>query len=431
MKGSTLKRCGCRDESGKLVGGGCPKLKNARHGSWFYVAELPAHPDGRRRQRRRGGFVTEREAALALAALTEQLRLGDFAEAGDLTVGAWLDEWLAGRVRLQPSSVYANKGAIRLYLKPALGHLRLDRLRMGDIERLYAVMRTLGSDQAVHSELAARLLAARNPTAGPRYPRPLSGATIRRAHAVLHGALNTAVKRRLLTHNPADHIELPAGARIPARVWTPEQVGQFLDACVRDQLGPLFHVIAYCGLRRGEACGLLWTDVDLETGVLRVARQTVQVGPKLFARAPKTRTGARAVALDLATVGVLRAHRARQAAQRLAWGSAYDDTGLVFCKENGAPYLPESVSQRFERLTRRAGLPRIKLHELRHTSASIGLVSGETLKEVSDRLGHSTIAITADIYTHVIPAMAHASAERRAEAIPRAGHVGSRASSPT
>lgn len=91
----------------------------------------------------------------------------------------------------------------------------------------------------------------------------------------------------------------------------------------------------------------------------------------------------------------------------------------MFCKENGAPYLPESVSQRFERLSRRAGLPRIKLHELRHTSASIGLASGETLKEVSDRLGHSTIAITADIYTHVIPAVAHASAERRASVIPR------------
>jgi integrase len=424
LKGTVSRRCGCRDpQSGRKLGDRCPRLSNARHGSWSFTVELPPGADGKRRRVRKGGYDTQRAATAARSALVERVRTGARVEPGRRTVGQLLDEWLAGRVGLRPSTARGHADAVRLYLKPALGAITLDRLDAADIAALYAAMRVLGQPLATdspHHDIVQALLAVRRDPTG-RSPRPLSAGSIRRVHAVLHAALQTAVRRRELAHNPADHVELVSAASAPARVWTPEQVGAFLDGAAEHRLAPLFHVVAYQGLRRGEGCGLLWSALDLDAAELRIGRQTVQVGKEMHDGAPKTRAGSRVIALDAETVTVLRAHRKRVLEEKLAWGPAYDDGGLVFCKENGTPYKPESVSQQFERLVGRLGLPPITLHQLRHTSASIGLAAGESLKEVSDRLGHSTITITADIYTHVLPATARESARRRSAAIPRAG----------
>lgn len=203
------------------------------------------------------------------------------------------------------------------------------------------------------------------------------------------------------------------------RVWLPHQVGQFLDATSADRLAPLYHLTFAAGLRRGEVCGLRWVDVDLEGGSLRVAQQLVSVGGRVMVGEPKTARGARVVALDADTVAVLRDHRRAQLAERMASGPAYVDSGLVFTREDGSPLDPSYVTRHFARLVARAGLPPIRLHDLRHTSASVGLAAGESMKEISDRLGHSSITITADTYTHVSPAVAQESARRRAALVPR------------
>jgi integrase len=242
-----------------------------------------------------------------------------------------------------------------------------------------------------------------------------------RVHATLRAALTHAVRRRLIPHNVASYVEVESGLRPPVRVWNPQQLGVFLDVLDGDRLAALYHVIAYLGLRRGEACGLLWADVDLDGGLLRVSQQLTQVQSRLVFGPPKSRAGARIISLDTDTVDVLRAHRARQNAERLAFGPHWPDTGLVFTREDGEPVRPDSISQKFERLLATLPVPRIPLHALRHTSASIGLASGETLKEISERLGHSSLGITADTYTHVLPVVASESAERRARLIPRAG----------
>ena len=270
--------------------------------------------------------------------------------------------------------------------------------------------------------------------------RRIRATTSRRGSDVREAHRAEAVKRKQIGHNPASNVELAAGRRPQAvvwtedrieawrrtgtrpavAVWTPQQAGAFLDAAVRHRLYPLFHLVAYRGLRRGEAVGLRWQDTDLEAGLLRITQQVVQLGWATEVGAPKTHSGARSVSLDARTVAVLRTWRSAQLGERQACGVAWQDTGLVFTREDGSQLHPDTVTTVFEQLHRAAGLPPIRLHDLRHTAASLALAAGVPLKVVSEQLGHSSLAITADTYTSVLPAVAQAAAEAVADVIPRA-----------
>ena len=181
----------------------------------------------------------------------------------------------------------------------------------------------------------------------------------------------------------------------------------------------LFHLVGLTGLRRGEAVGLRWADVDVDGRVLRTTQQVVELRGGLVVGQPKTRSGVRAVPLDPGTLEVLAAHRGRQQAERQGWGTAWHDSGLVFRYENGRMLRPEYVTRRFQALARRAGSPVIGFHGLRHTNASLALAAGVPMRLVSDRLGHSSTGITADLYTHVSPAVAGSAAAAIAGAVPR------------
>jgi integrase len=286
-------------------------------------------------------------------------------------------------------------------------------------------MRQIGTDVRRPSPILRRLLAAR--TQAPDRDRPLSASRIRRVHATLHSALNSAVRRRRLQHNPAEHVELASGKapkavvwtearvelwrrtgkRYPVAVWTPEQAGAFLDAVVDDRLYALWHLVAFRGLRRGEAVSLAWADVDLGGGSARIA-------------GTKSETSQRTVSLDVATVDELRHHRMRQLAEQQAWGEAWTDTGLVFTREDGSLLEPNVVSDRFDRLVRLSDLPPIRLHDLRHTAASLAYRATRDLKMVSELLGHSGIQITGDIYTSVFEKVDRDAAEAVARLVPRA-----------
>ncbi len=193
------------------------------------------------------------------------------------------------------------------------------------------------------------------------------------------------------------------------------------SAYTTDRLGAAYHLIASTGLRRGELCGLRWSDVDLDGGTIIVAQQPVAVGREIVVGPPKTRGGARTVALDKHTVSVPRSHKAAQAAERLAWGGAYSDSGLVFAKEDGTPLRPEYVTSHFLALSAAAGLPRIVLHGLRHTHATHALAAGVDLLVVSRRPGHSSLALTADTYTRVLPETQREAAELVAAMLAQAG----------
>jgi integrase len=189
------------------------------------------------------------------------------------------------------------------------------------------------------------------------------------------------------------------------RTWTKEQLKAFLDAVAGERLSPLWHTIAMTGVRRGEALGLRWTDVDLESARLSVRRALVPVSREVVVSEPKTVKGRRVIALDPGTVEVLKAQAARQLDEQNDWDAAWVESGLVFTVENGAALDPESVTRYFRQAVKRSMLPSIRLHDLRHTHATLALQAGIHPKVVSERLGHATVSITLDTYSHAIPAM--------------------------
>jgi integrase len=202
-------------------------------------------------------------------------------------------------------------------------------------------------------------------------------------------------------------------------IWLPQDTGAFLDYAARHRLSALFEVLASTGMRRGEVCGLPWTDVDLSAAELTITTERVQVGWQPVEDEPKSESGKRVIALDKATVAALRAHRKRQLAERLAWADAWAESGKVFTREDGSPLHPAAVTLLFERLSFAAGLPPVGLHSLRHGAATYALAAGVDVKLVQDRLGHSTSALTRDVYTSVLPDVARAAAEAAAAIIPR------------
>jgi integrase len=189
------------------------------------------------------------------------------------------------------------------------------------------------------------------------------------------------------------------------KTWSAEQLGAFLTTVHDDRLHALWHTLAMTGMRRGEALGLLWEDVDLENAHLSVRRALIPSGREVVVSEPKTARGRRSIALDPETVEVLKAQAARQLADQDEWGDGWTDTGLVFTKENGEALHPEDVTRYFRQAVKKAMLPTIRLHDLRHTHATLALRAGIHPKVVSERLGHATVSITLDTYSHAIPAM--------------------------
>jgi integrase len=382
-------------------GAGCPRQPDgsyAKHrckGSWTYLIDLGRDPSGKRRQRGKGGFPTKAAARAALQEVVS-LQMADV-DLHRLTVAEYLNGWLAGKHALKPSTAAHYRDALDLYLLPHLGPLRLLELRAHHLDRLYAAI-SVGKSG-----------------------RPLSPSSVRRVHAALRSALNTAVKRRLIPYNPALHVELAPETPRRVQPWTPEQCRTFLDLIGDDRLAVLYELLIVTGLRRGEAVGLRWADVDLDDHCLIVRQQITDVRGKLVVGAPKTRRGARMIPLDEHTVMRLRRHLVAQQAEREVWGEAWHETGLVFTRGDGRPLRPEYVTRHFQALARAAGLPVIRLHDLRHTNASMALAAGIDIKVVSERLGHSTTAITSDLYTHVVPTVGRQAALQLADALGRAG----------
>jgi integrase len=195
-------------------------------------------------------------------------------------------------------------------------------------------------------------------------------------------------------------------------VWTATQTAQFLHAIAGNRLYAAYHLIALRGLRRGEAAGLRWRDVDLDGKTAVISQQLQQYDGRLTVCPPKTPHSARTIALDHTTVAALRAHRDRQHAEAAAFGPGYRDSGYVFTGLNGDPMAPDRLSRTFKKLAADAGLPPVRLHDLRHGAATLALAAGVGLRTVQDMLGHCSIVLTADTYISVLPEVARAAAGR-------------------
>lgn len=509
--GTTYKSCGCRTPEGRLLRTKCPKLRrrggswSPTHGSWYYQFELPPRPDGTRRSPiRRGGFTSQDAAETQIARLHELLAIStdpdDRSRIADLitttlkkdkrlpipeevrrkiqtgqnlevaiTVGQWLQTWLAGRKGLRNGTQRSYRTHITTHLNPVIGHIRLDRLRVTDVQAVFDAI-----DERNETITRARQSGDPEAQVQVKGARVVGPATMHRIRATLRAALNQAIRERRIDLNVASLIELPSGRRpkalvwtpervrewrhsretfiqaksrtrptgdgalggtvrgrrvkpmdayvstprpSPVMVWTPEQTGTFLDRAARHRLHALYHLIAFRGLRRGEACGLRWADVDLDEGTIRIRWQITQNGGRTEQGRPKSEAGERQVTLDQHTIKQLAAHRARQNHERLAAGHTWNDTGFVFTQPDGNPLAPMSVSEQFLLLAMGAGLPPVRLHDLRHGAATILLRAGHDLKVVQETLGLSSITIASDTYTSVLPDLARQSAEDAAAVI--------------
>ncbi|HEY5989339.1 MAG TPA: tyrosine-type recombinase/integrase [Streptosporangiaceae bacterium] len=415
MQGSIYPYCNCRDPStgkpyrrakgpdGRYTSD-CPRWNERGHKLWGYVVNTHKLAPGRWEYRRKQAFATRKAAEEALADVIGDVRAGTALSAAQrrITVGEWADMWMAGKVDLRPSSARSYSLAIDHYIRPALGRITLSELSAENIDAMLGRMRSGRLRPPVNRRGADGKLTAR---------------TVNHVFGILRAMLATAVKRHRLTWNPCSAVELESAERHEAAVWSPADADAFL-AYVADA-EPAWAAIAYrlalkFGLRRGEIAALRWMDLDGEA--LMVRRNAVAVGSEVIIGAPKSRKGERSIPLaaDPGMAAALRAERKRQIQARLAAGPDWTETGLIVADEHGAMVPPWLLSEMFARLAKQAGLTPIRLHEARHTAGSIWREAGIDFKVIQEWLGHATMAITTDVYSHVRPAAHDAAAAKAA-----------------
>jgi integrase len=316
---------------------------------------------------------------------------------GRRTLGDWLEEWLGlCTVRgLAPRTLETYRWVIRAYLPQELLETQLRALRPQQLNTLYAALLTEG-----------RRRQGREAQGGGLSPR-----TVRMVHMVVRRALRDAVRLRMIEWNPADAADPPSWRmRSPVfPTWSPAELRQFLLATATDRDYVAYHLAAFTGLRRGELLALRWRDIDFENAVLRVVQSVVILRNRdLYVGPTKTDRSRRVIALDRQTVTVLRRHRGTS---ERATSKRVNSDAFVFCDNQGQPINPERFGDRFRSNVRRVGVPRVRLHDLRHMHATHALQAGIHPKIVSERLGHSSIGITLEIYSHALPNMQAEAAE--------------------
>lgn len=402
---------------------------------WAFVAE--AVHAGRRVQATGSGFSSAREASKARAVALADLQRHPVAKRGQ-TVAGYLASWLERKEAtgsLRPSTARAYGSHVTLYLVPILGAVKLADLNVSHLDHLRDELRRTRPD--------------------------MSAATTMRVFATLRSALRDAFRRDEITDDPTRRMERIKTTRPRFEVWQPADLGRFLDwvEMKGERLAPVVEFTAMSGLRRGEVLGLRWVDVDLDRARLVVAQQAIRVGAEVLVGAPKTAAGEqRVVDLDAGTVARLRTWRTRQEAERAEFGDAWQDFGLVFTWQDGRPLNADDLTKRFPKLIERfnedrrlsllaadaperrtmmvkdparmaliaqcealAGPPlsKQKFHALRHLQASLMLASGAPMALVSKRLGHSSIVLTTDTYTHMLDGVGAQAATAAAALIPR------------
>lgn len=360
-----------------------------KDGSWAGALSY-RDQDGRAKRRTVYGR-TQTEVRAKLKEARQRLDAGAPVTDSSVTLAVWIEEWIAKALEASErkratKDLYAT--VARAHLSPTLGHLSLERLRPSDVEALIVGKRAAGK----------------------------SASTVRTVYTVLRAALDVAVRDGLLHRNVRASVHRPVAERKEAGYLSAEQAQRLLQALSGDRLDVLYRLMLASGLRRGEALALHWSDVDLDAGMVRVRLTMSRTSEGLGTDKPKTERSRRNVPLPRSAVETLKAHRTRQAAERLA-SPVWYDSGLVFTTEIGTALEPRNVLRRFQKLACAAGLDGVSLHTLRHSVASFLLAAGTHTKVVQEHLGHSSYAITADIYSHVAPTQAREAADRLDEAI--------------
>ena len=332
------------------------------------------------------GYPTKRAAEEARIEILARVQKGEYVPPSNVSVGEWLTSWLAGRTGLAATTIDGYSRDVKRITENDIGALRLRDLNPTLVSGFYKGLTASG----------------------------LASNTVKNTHAVLHKALGDAVRQGVLTRNPADHVELPRADLPETETWTADELSRFLHYAEHHRLYAVWVLMCSTGLRRSEVLGVRWQNVNLEAESLAVVDTLVPVNNKPVLRIgeTKSRRSRRMIAVDASTVAVLREHKARQNAERLRAGEAWEDLDLVFCDELGGMVNPATFTRTTKRLAIEAGLPPLTPHSAaRHTWATLALSSGVHPKVVQERLGHSSISITMDRYSHVTEGMDRDAAE--------------------
>ena len=374
-EGSIIRR---KDKSGKTIG-------------WRGFVTVGTKPNGNQ-DRKWFSAKTQAEAQEKLRALQADLHTGMVADTEGLTLDGFLAKWVEYKERegIKPNTLQSYRDTIRRYITPKLGKVKLDKLRPLDIEQMMTKLHKEGKSDS------------------------LAAYTLR----ILKMALKQAVRWQMLPRNVAEAVRPPKVERKEMKVWTPKEVADFLDVTQGHRLHAGFYLALMTGLRRGELMGLKWEDIDLEKRRLTVRNNLVEVqgdgvggrtrqgkatvsSRRAVLSTPKTKNSRRTIPLSASTVSKLQEHKVRQQMEKAAAAEAWEEQGFVFATPLGHPTNPDVLSNAFETLVKRASVTRIRLHDMRHTAASLMLRQGIHIKAISAILGHADVAFTMRVYMHL------------------------------
>ena len=304
----------------------------------------------------------------------------DITKAGKYTVGEWMEVWFQdyAKIKVRPSSHQTYQGYIHNHIQPNMGDIPLEKLTSLDIQKFYKKLLTQGRVDRVEAK---------------GQPKGLSAKTVRNIHQILSSALKLAQEQRLILTNPAEGCALPRVEHQEMKTLTTVQLASFFQEARESGVFELYYLELATGLRRGELLGLKWEDIDLERGYLRVRRQVSRINGEVVEAPLKTKNAYRTLPLAEDTVSVLREQRKK-----------VGNSPWVFPSPSGGPISPDSVLHMLHRVLKRAGLPKVRFHDLRHTFATLALQNGVDVKTVSGMLGHFSAGFTLDTYAHITSA---------------------------
>ena len=347
-------------------------------GQWCAELDLGRDGDGKRRRRTIYGRTRKEVAGKLQALLGELQTTGTVVDHSKITLGEYMDSWLVqAATRLKPATAESYRQYARAHIVPTLGGIPISKLQPIQLQQLYTSLLSAGKAKR----------------------------TVQYVHAILRRALNQAVKMGMILRNPATLVEAPRPDRQEMRVLTPSEAQKLIESLRGDPLMALYYMALATGCRRGELIALRWSDVTWARPAITVNRTAEFVDKKVIWTEPKTTRSRRTIPLPANAVSVLKAHRTRQLQERLLAGEMFADQDLVFSRYDGSPVNPGHVTQHFALVVKKAGLPQVRLHDLRHTHATMLLAAGVHPKIVSERLGHSSVVMTLDTYSHVLPTM--------------------------
>jgi len=353
--------------------------KRERKDGVVYVAavDLGKDPVTGKRHERSETFATRREAKAALARWQTEIDKGAFVGRSTQTVGDLLRYWMETHVahNCRETTALRYHQTVYLHLIPGLGAIPLQKLTPAQVQKFYADKLSAGT--------------------GTR--------SVVFCHQRLRQSLAMAVRLGLVGRNVCAAVTPPKYEHTPKPTWSRDELARFLAVARASGYGPIWLLLALTGMRRGEALGLRWQDINFVEGTMNVSQTYVAISAKMRMSPPKTRAGRRIITLEPTLLDALREHRARQNERRLALGEVWRDHGLVFASEVGTPIQGRNLLREYATLVRKAGVPNISIHGIRHTVATQAIGAGQDIRTLADLLGHSKTSVTTDIYAHVLP----------------------------